>query len=97
MREYEVTIIVQPELEESERNELLERVSGWLTFGQEDGAKPVAKHWGRRRLAYDINKFSEGYYVMYEANLDPLQVNQIERNFQFNDDILRYLVVRKHS
>lgn len=97
MREYEVTIIVQPELEESERNELLERVSGWLTFGQEDGAKPVAKHWGRRRLAYHINKFSEGYYVMYEANLDPLQVNQIDRNFQFNDDILRYLVVRKHS
>ncbi len=97
MREYEVTIIVQPELEESERNVLLERVSGWLTFGQEEGDKPVANHWGRRRLAYDINKFSEGYYVMYEANLDPLQVNQIERNFQFNDDILRYLVVRKHS
>jgi len=97
MREYEVTIIVQPELEESARNELLERVSGWLTFGKEESDKPVANHWGRRRLAYNINKFSEGYYVMYEANLDPLQVNQIERNFQFNDDILRYLVVRKHS
>jgi small subunit ribosomal protein S6 len=97
MREYEVTVIVQPELEESARNELLERVTGWLTFSEEEDQKPVANHWGRRRLAYDINKFSEGYYVMYEANLDPLQVNQIERNFQFNEDILRYLVVRKHS
>jgi small subunit ribosomal protein S6 len=97
MREYEVTVIVQPELEESARKELLERVSGWLTFGKEEGDKPVANHWGRRRLAYNINKFSEGYYVMFQANLDPLQVNQIERNFQFNEDILRYLVVRKHS
>ena len=46
MREYEVTIIVQPELEESARNELLERVAGWLTFGEEEGDKPVANHWG---------------------------------------------------
>lgn len=97
MREYEVTIIVKPELEESARNELLERVSGWLTNGTEEGDKPVANHWGRRRLAYDIDKFSEGYYVMYSARLDPLQVNQIERNLEFNEDILRYLVIRKHS
>ena len=97
MREYEVTVIIQPELEEAARNELLERVAGWLTFGEEEGDMPVASHWGRRRMAYDIDKFSDGYYVMYDAKLDPLQVSEIERNFQLVEDILRYLVVRKHS
>ena len=52
---------------------------------------------GRRRMAYDINRFSEGYYVMYNAKLDPLEVNEIERNLRLVEDILRYLVVRKHS
>lgn len=97
MREYEVTIIVKPDLEESARNELLGRVADWLTFGEEEGDKPTANHWGRRRMAYDINKFSEGYYVLFEAKLDPLGVNEIERNMQLTEDILRYLVVRKHS
>ena len=97
MREYEVTIIVKPDLEESARNELLERVAGWLTFGEEEGDKPVANHWGRRRMAYDINKYSEGYYVLYEAKLDPLQVSEIERNLQLSEDVLRYLAVRKHN
>ena len=97
MREYEVTIIVKPDLEESVRTELLERVSGWLTFGEEEGDKPVANHWGRRRMAYDIEDYSDGYYVLYEAKLEPLEINQIERNLELNEDVLRYLVIRKHS
>jgi small subunit ribosomal protein S6 len=95
MREYEVTLIVQPQLEETPRNELIERVNGWLTFGEDEADKPVAKHWGRRRLAYPIKKFTEGYYLHYEAKLDPSQISYLERNFQYADDILRYLVVHK--
>ena len=48
-------------------------------------------------MAYEIKKFTEGYYVLYEAKIDPARIREIERNFQFNDDILRYLVVRKEE
>lgn len=97
MREYEVTVILQPKLEEAPRNELLERVVGWMTAGQEEAEKPVVNHWGKRFMAYDIKGYQEGYYVLFEAKLDPDQVTELERNFQFTEDVLRYLVVRKEA
>ena len=97
MREYEVTIIVQPQLEEEARKELIARVNGWLTPTADDDNKPVENHWGSRHLSYPIRKFTEGYYVMYEAKVDPTRLSDIERNMQYSEDILRYLVVRKEE
>jgi small subunit ribosomal protein S6 len=54
-----------------------------------------ANHWGVRQLAYPIKKFTEGYYVLYEAKIDPTRIKDIERSMQYNEDVLRYLVVRK--
>jgi small subunit ribosomal protein S6 len=97
VREYEVTIIVQPQLEEEARKELIARVSDWLAPGAADDDKPVENHWGSRHLAYPIRKFTEGYYVMFEAKVDPTRFGDIERNMQYAEDILRYLVVRKEE
>ncbi|MCA9875345.1 MAG: 30S ribosomal protein S6 [Ardenticatenaceae bacterium] len=97
MREYEVTVILQPNLEETPRNELVERIVGWMGNGQEDAEKPVINHWGKRFMAYDIQGFQEGYYVFFEAKMDPDQISELERNFQFTEDIIRYLVVRKEE
>lgn len=97
MREYEITLILQPGLEEAARNELLERVLGWMAAGNEEATKPVVNHWGKRFMAYEIQGHQEGYYIYYEANLDPAQIVELERNFQFTEDIIRYLVVRKEA
>lgn len=98
MREYEVTIIVQPKLEEEPRNEILERVTGWLVGGDvTDENRPVTHHWGSRKMAYPIRKHKDGYYIHFEAKLDPQRIPDIERNMQYTEDILRYLVVRKES
>lgn len=97
MREYEVTIIVQPNLEEAARKELIERVSGWLTHGEGETAQPVANHWGLKQLAYPINKHKQGYYVLYEANLDPARIADTEQNLRYVEDLLRFLVVRKEA
>lgn len=97
MREYEVTLVLQPQLDDEARNQLIERVEGMLTFGEDEDGKPVVKEWGQRQLAYPIGKATEGYYVFYEAKVDPAQVGEIERNFQYNENILRYLVVRKNK
>lgn len=97
MREYELTIIVQPSLEDSARDEIIERVTGWITNNDEEAEKPVVNHWGKRYMAYPIKKHSEGYYVFYEAKIDPESISGIERNMQYTEDILRYMFIRKEE
>ncbi len=95
MRDYEVTVVIQPELEETERAQLIERLGNLLVPGSKEDGALNANHWGVRQLAYPIRKFQEGYYVLYEAKIDPARIKDIERSMQFNEDVLRYLVVRK--
>jgi small subunit ribosomal protein S6 len=97
MREYELTIILQPSLEDSARDEIIERVTGWITNNDEAAEKPVVNHWGKRYMAYPIKKHSEGYYVFYEAKIDPENISGIERNMQYTEDILRYMFIRKEE
>ncbi|MBE2198308.1 MAG: 30S ribosomal protein S6 [Anaerolinea sp.] len=97
MRDYELTIIIQPELEEQPRKELLERIQGWVTPGAAEAESLKVDQWGMREMAYDIRKFKRGYYVYYEAQIDPDRLTDIERNLQFTEDILRYMFVRKEK
>ena len=95
MREYEVTVVIQPQLEEAERNQAIERLGNLLVPGSKEDGALTANHWGVRQLAYPIKKFQEGYYILYEAQIDPTRISDIERSMQYNEDIIRYLVVRK--
>jgi small subunit ribosomal protein S6 len=95
VREYEVTVIFKAKLEDEARSALVERVSGWLTHSETDDDKPVQNVWGQRRLAYPILKNTEGYYILFDAKLDPQRLNDIERNMQYTEDVLRYMIVRK--
>ena len=97
MREYELTIILQSKLEDSARDEIIERVTGWVTNNDDEADKPVVNHWGKRYLAYPIKKNKEGYYVFFEANADPKNISEIERNLQYTEDVLRYMFVRKEA
>ncbi len=94
MRDYEVTVVIQPQLDETERNQLIERIGEILVPGQKEEDLTVDQ-WGLRRLAYPIKKFEEGYYVYYEANLDPTTLTEIERTMRYIEDVMRYLVIRK--
>ncbi len=97
MREYEVTVIFQAKLDDESRSALVERVSDWLTHGESEEDKPVQNVWGQRRLAYPIRKNSEGYYILFEAKLDADRLGDIERNMQYTEDILRYMIIRKEE
>ncbi|MGH2537434.1 MAG: 30S ribosomal protein S6 [Candidatus Promineifilaceae bacterium] len=94
MRDYEITVVLKGNLEEEARNELIERLLGWIGNAKEGAAEPMVEHWGLRQLAYPISKETEGYYVFVQAQMEPTQVAELERNMQFVDDILRHLVVR---
>ncbi len=95
MREYEVTIVIKTSLEDDDRNAIIERVGGWLNPSGDEATAPKANHWGQRSLAYPIGNERDGYYVLYEANMEPEQVNAVERQILYEEAILRHLVVRK--
>jgi small subunit ribosomal protein S6 len=97
MREYEVTFVLQPELNDQERSELIERIQGWLIPAGTEVPEPTINHWGQRQLAYPIRDYTEGYYLYYEVMLDPVRIADIERNVKFTDNILRHLFVRKEA
>ena len=95
MRDYEVTVLLQSDLDDEARAALIARIEAWLTLGEEEADKPVAHHWGKRQMAYPINKHTESYYVFYEARLDPAKVGEIERSMLYVEEILRHLFIRK--
>jgi small subunit ribosomal protein S6 len=95
VREYEVTIVIKTSLDDDARNAMIEQVAGWLNPSGAEEMAPKVNHWGQRTLAFEIEKERDGYYVMYEATIDPEQINGIERQILYEDNILRHLVVRK--
>jgi len=97
VRDYEVIVVIKPDIEDEVREKLVERLESWLTHGEEESDKPEVNHWGNRTLAYPIQKYQEGYYIFYDAKLDPTQISEIERNITYQEDLLRHLIVRKES
>ena len=97
MRDYEVTVVLKPDLEDEARNEILGRVEGWLAQERANEGDLNANHWGLKAFAYPIKKYTEGYYVYYEVSLNPAGIGEIERNFTYVDEILRHLIVRKND
>jgi small subunit ribosomal protein S6 len=95
-RAYEVIVIVRLDLEEAAVNSTIDQVRSWIE-GEEQSNGTVQKvdRWGRRKLAYEIEKQREGYYVMYNAEMESRGLGELERNLNLNQNLLRYLVVRK--
>ncbi|CAM5798058.1 MULTISPECIES: 30S ribosomal protein S6 [Brevibacillus] len=95
MRQYEVMYVLRPDLEEEKIKANVARYSEVVTsFG---GEVTKLQEMGKRRLAYEIQKFREGYYVLmnFKANADA--VAEADRLMKINDDIIRFLFVREEK
>ncbi len=95
MREYELMLVVHPDLDENAFNDALKRVSGWVT----DGSGTVVKTevWGKRQLAYPIRKQTQGQYVILHLQMDPKLGATLERNLRIQESILRFLLIAKEE
>lgn len=93
-REYELTFVVRIESNDEAVNEVIEQVKTWVET-DELGTVDKTDRWGRRKLAYEIDRQREGYYVLFHASMDPKNLDELERNMRLSPSILRYLVVRK--
>lgn len=90
MRDYEVIVVVHPELDETNSKEVIEKITGWIT----DGGGTVSKvdSWGKRRLAYEIRKLKEGQYYLINTQMPPSHVSELERNIRFLEPVIRSMV-----
>ncbi len=92
MRTYEVAFIVHPDLDETAFKEVLDRVQGWI----KDSGGSVFKVdlWGKKKMAYQIRKQAEGNYVLLETEMEPTFCNELERNFQLQEPVMRFMITQ---
>ena len=93
MREYEMIVILHPDLDENAFKEILDRISGWIT--QDGGEITKTDIWGKRTLAYPIRKQREGQYVLMNTKMNPQLGALLERNLRYIESVLRYLIIAK--
>ncbi len=89
---YELIYIIDTDVEEEARKQLITRFNELIE--QNGGTVEKVDEWGKRRLAYEINYKTEGYYVLLNYSASPEVPREIERNLAISDQILRYLTVR---
>lgn len=93
MRNYEIMYIVRPDIEEAQTKETVERFNKILT---DNGAEVTeTQEKGKKRLAYEIEDFSEGYYVILKLQAEKQALDEFNRLSAFNDNILRSMIVRE--
>ena len=92
MRHYEVTLIVHPD-QSSQVTTMIEKYKELITSG--GGIVHRDEDWGRKHLAYPINKIYKAHYLMMNIECDKETLDKLNYNFRFNDAILRNLIISK--
>jgi small subunit ribosomal protein S6 len=93
LRRYELVVIISPQVADDEVPEAVERLVRRPVEGQ-GGEVGEVNQWGRRKLAYPIQKHLEGNYVLTELRLDPLRTKELERGLHISEEVIRHLLVR---
>lgn len=91
MTKYETTFILEPGLDENRVNEEVEKVTGWIR--DLNGELIEVQRWGKRRLAYEINRKRDGIYTMFLYQGGGPLVKEIERRLRLNESVMRTLTV----
>lgn len=92
MINYEVMLILDPALEDDKKDATVETVKGIIEAEGEIGNVDT---WGMRKLAYPIQKKSEGYYVVIEFKAQPTLPKELDRRLKISDNVIRHMIVNK--
>lgn len=95
MRKYEIMYIIRPNMDDEARQAVIERFNNVL---KENGAEIVnVTDWGKRRLAYEIEKYRDGYYMILNVMAEPQAVQEFDRLARISEDIIRHIVVKEEE
>jgi small subunit ribosomal protein S6 len=93
MNEYEMVIIVNPDMEETEQASLIDGLNKIIVDNK--GTIEETKQWGKKKLAYPIEGFTEGSYVVTQFKMESQSVKELEESVKNTGNVLRSLVVKK--
>ncbi len=93
MNKYELAVVVSAKIEDEERAQVIEKVKALVErFG---GQISDVDEWGKKRLAYEIQKMREGFYYFIHFEAEASAPSEIEKRIRIMDNVLRYLCVRQ--
>ena len=92
MNKYESVIIINPNVVEEAVKGLVER---FTTLINTDGKVEKVDELGKKKLAYEIAKNKEGYYVIFDFEANPSLIAELERNYRITDEVIKFIVIKK--
>ena len=95
MNKYELALVVNAKIEDDARAAVVEKAQGYITrFG---GVVSEVEDWGKKKLAYEVQKMSEAYYYFIQFDAPATCPAEIEKRVRILDNVIRYLCVRKDA
>ena len=95
MRDYELVVVISPDVEDEKVATAVDRFQGLI---EEWGGKVQdVDNWGRRQLAYPIDRHQEGNYVVTQFSLSPDRVSELEDSLERSEEVIRHLVVKREG
>ncbi len=91
-RDYELVVVLSPDVAEDRSEAVIGKVSQLIT--ERGGSLSTVDQWGRRKLAYPIKHFTEGDYVLARFTMTPRFTKELEANLQISEEVLRHLLVK---
>ena len=95
MSKYELALVVNAKIEDEAREAVVEKAKGYVArYG---GTDTEVEEWGKKRLAYEVQKMREGFYYFIQFEADATCPAEVERHVRIMDNVMRYLVVKKEA
>mgnify|MGYP001138795538 CR=1 FL=1 len=94
MNKYESIIIINPAVEEQAIKNIIATFTDLIN---KNGKVESVEEMGKRKLAYEVKKNKEGYYVLFNFDAEPASIAELERNYRITDEIIKFITVKKDA
>ena len=94
MNKYESVVIINPSVEEQDIKDLISKFTDMIN---KNGKLEKVEEVGKKKLAYEIKKNSEGYYVVLNFEAEPSFIAELERVYRITDEVIKFIVVREND
>ena len=95
MNKYELALVVSAKVEDEVRDAVVEKAKGYIT--RYNGVITEVEEWGKKKLAYDVQKMSEAFYYFIQFESDSNCPNEVENHIRIMEPVIRYLCVRQDA
>ena len=95
MNKYELALVVSAKVEDEVRDAVVEKAKGYIT--RYNGTITEVEEWGKKKLAYEIQKMKEAYYYFIHFEAESSVPDEIEQRIRIMDNVIRYLCVRQEA